>query len=253
MLLCIEMALFSILHLFAFPWKEYDIHRSPIVAAESGPSFLPDASSYKGGPFGLRALLDAFNPWDLIKAVVRAFRWLLVGRHNREQDVSYRDATTLDATRPSAAAAGLRRKASRYQPLGDDDDEQLLAYARANPVACEPHPPDQPKEARVGATADAGDIGRSRRYEYSEAVDRSENVDPSSSGAGGRGRHALEEQESGVVPAPLTQDTGYHGAMGGGEPGPGVRVGRGAGAQWDMWAGAARGVGPGEHDPRNRF
>ncbi|KAI4255865.1 MAG: hypothetical protein L6R42_006525, partial [Xanthoria sp. 1 TBL-2021] len=90
LLLCIEMAIFSVFHLFAFPWQVYDIRRSAIVASESVPGYLPDPkTAYLGGPLGSKALLDAFNPWDLVKAIGRGFRWFAVGRRNREQDVSY--------------------------------------------------------------------------------------------------------------------------------------------------------------------
>ena len=103
MLLCIEMALFSILHLWAFPWKVYDVKRSQLVAAESAPGFLPDPrTAYQGGPFGVRALADAFNPWDLVKAVARSFRWIVVGRKHRMEDRSYQKTnvgTGLEPTR----------------------------------------------------------------------------------------------------------------------------------------------------------
>ena len=91
MLLCIEMAVFAIFHLWAFPWTVYDVRRSPIVAAESAAGFLPDPkTAYQGGRFGQVALMDAFNPWDLIKAVGRGFRWFAIGRRIREQDISYK-------------------------------------------------------------------------------------------------------------------------------------------------------------------
>jgi len=141
--------------------------------------------------------MDAFNPWDLIKAVVRGFRWLLVGRHKRELDVSYRDGTNLDSTHAGgnvdpAYRASLGGNASRYQPLGDDDDEQLLAYASPNPVANDPYRPGAPKAAHVGTTGNSADIGRARRYEYSEGPDRLQTMHPAP-GTAGRGRNGREE------------------------------------------------------------
>jgi hypothetical protein len=38
---------------------------------------------------GMMALLDAFNPWDMVKASARGFRWLFIGVKNRELDSSY--------------------------------------------------------------------------------------------------------------------------------------------------------------------
>lgn len=84
LLLCIEMFFFSLLHIVAFPWKPYDIRKSPDPAAH-----------YEGGLLGWRAFLDAFNPWDIIKASARGFRWLFIGRRHREDDSSYREATKM--------------------------------------------------------------------------------------------------------------------------------------------------------------
>ncbi|KAF2674403.1 DUF300-domain-containing protein [Microthyrium microscopicum] len=78
-LLTIEMAIFSILHIFAFPYKPYDIKNS------SAPS-----AYYYGGFLGFYALVDTFNPWDIIKAGARGFRWLFVGIRKRHDDVSYK-------------------------------------------------------------------------------------------------------------------------------------------------------------------
>ena len=33
--------------------------------------------------------MDSFNPWDVVKASARGFRWLFVGRKHRHQDSSY--------------------------------------------------------------------------------------------------------------------------------------------------------------------
>ncbi|KAK4695377.1 hypothetical protein P7C71_g2364, partial [Lecanoromycetidae sp. Uapishka_2] len=151
LLLCMEMAFFSIFHLWAFPWRVYDIRRSEIVASESAPGMnLDPKTAYQGGPFGSRALMDAFNPWDLIKNVGRGFRWFFKGRKTRMEDISYKDSTQntgLEPTRnqvtafqagqpsfdepggpipPPYMAGGS--KPGRYQPLSDQEDsDHLLA------------------------------------------------------------------------------------------------------------------------------
>ena len=175
MLLCIEMAIFSVFHLWAFPWTVYDVRRSPIVAAESAAGFLPDPkTSYQGGKFGQIALMEAFNPWDLVKAVGRGFRWFAIGRRTREQDISYKSqngvgleptrtndtsyyrpsnsfedthhadpyAPTTTSTQPPIALG----KPAHYRPLPNDhyDDEhndrnRLLAHPQPNPSSSATH------------------------------------------------------------------------------------------------------------------
>lgn len=74
------MFLFAILHFWGFPWNPYKL--SEEVRKEGG-------QQYYGGFMGYKAFIDAANPWDLMKATARGFRWLFVGRKNREADPSY--------------------------------------------------------------------------------------------------------------------------------------------------------------------
>jgi len=73
MLLSFEMAIFSILHLSAYPWKDYEM----------------EIPCYQGGRLGGRAYLNAMNISDLIRGVGRGFKWLFIGRKRREHDISY--------------------------------------------------------------------------------------------------------------------------------------------------------------------
>jgi len=94
MLLCIEMMIFAVMHLFAFPWKIYAVDRTnsdPLNAPGSG--WSGKEPRYLGGPLGIKAYAEAFNPWDMIKATARGIRWLFVGRRFRQEDVSYKHAT----------------------------------------------------------------------------------------------------------------------------------------------------------------
>lgn len=84
MLLCIEMAIFSVLHLWAFSWKPYEITSSLTFGQPIKLSY-----SYHGGPLGMKAIGAAFNPWDLVKAIGRSARWIFVGRTRRMEDSSY--------------------------------------------------------------------------------------------------------------------------------------------------------------------
>ncbi|KAJ9639538.1 hypothetical protein H2199_006573 [Coniosporium tulheliwenetii] len=81
-LVCIEMAGFAVIHLFAFSWREYKfVGRGQDIANPIDP--------YYGGPLGTLALLDAFNPWDIVKASARSYHWLCVGLRHRKTDPSY--------------------------------------------------------------------------------------------------------------------------------------------------------------------
>lgn len=233
LLLCIEMAIFSVFHLWAFPWQVYDIRRSHIVASESAPGFLPDPkTAYQGGPFGIRALIDAFNPWDVVKAIGRGFRWAAVGRKRRMEDISYKNstpATALEPTRnqhtafdtgnqsfdlpPGNAGNGmvLGGKPGRYQSLSDQDDEdRILAHAQSNLKGASQYPrplerlPHFNAAAAVPATSNIGVAGSYNPPPPPYANTR--NQDPSH----------LAPQEPNVSHSRSTslgsQDTSYHGA-----------------------------------------
>jgi hypothetical protein len=150
MLLCVEMAIFATMHIFAFPWTPYDISRykDPINAPTSGFSG-PIPTTYANGPS--RALASAFNPWDIIKACSRGFRWLFVGVRHRHDDISYKNSTklgSLDSNTPyptgptfagngeaatEAVIPGMKKGGSTaYKPL-DEDRAGLLSHAQANP------------------------------------------------------------------------------------------------------------------------
>jgi hypothetical protein len=75
------MCLFALLHFWGFPWRPYIISRDTAVA--------DNVQCYYGGRMGFKALVDAMNPWDLVKANARGLRWLFVGRKKRMADSSY--------------------------------------------------------------------------------------------------------------------------------------------------------------------
>ncbi|MCJ1372222.1 hypothetical protein MMC20_003444 [Loxospora ochrophaea] len=242
-----EMALFSVLHLFAFPWKPYDVKRSEIVASESMPDFRPDPkSSYQGGPFGLYAYLDAFNPWDLVKAVGRSFRWLFVGRKIREQDSSYKShlgGTGLDGAQGSNIPINHPYSGGKkYQPLTEEEDnERLLSHAQSNPSDNAYFPPS------VDANPASGDIGAmggryTDPYSRQAAPDSLQAFHPT---PGTLRRTENNGQESGVLAG--EEDTAYHGATT--QPPqyhipPDPTLGRlGREGSWDVWGGMAGGDG----------
>lgn len=107
-LLCIEMALFAIMHIFAFPYKPYKIRPDP----ETG---VMD-QHYKGGFIGIKAFFDAFNVWDMVKAIARSAAWLFVGHKKRTLDPSY------------------HRHESRNGKLTQDDSQESLDTNDAQPL-----------------------------------------------------------------------------------------------------------------------
>ncbi|KAK6442067.1 hypothetical protein LTR95_001686 [Oleoguttula sp. CCFEE 5521] len=114
-MLCIEMAFFAVLHLFAFSWKPYSY--AHIADMDSSAP-----KKYKGGPLGFFAFVDALNPWDMIKASARGFRWLFVGVKHRHADASYEDSGKLDAedTYLGPTCAGTGAAATELQRPSQD-------------------------------------------------------------------------------------------------------------------------------------
>lgn len=101
--LCIEMAFFAVLHLWAFPYAPY-APGAQIVYYPS-PDDRKDAPQEEsvhlapsGGFLGILAFLDAMNPWDFVKAFGRGIRWLFCGVRRRKDDPSYQTGrmSTLD-------------------------------------------------------------------------------------------------------------------------------------------------------------
>jgi hypothetical protein len=179
------MAIFSILHLWAYPWKVYDIRRSPIVAAEGGADMQYDErNAYKGGPLGIRAFGDAFNPWDLITAVGRSFRWLFVGRKHREEDISYKAPTE----------GGTVVKPGKYVPLHDNDSDVNVSYEQGN---LNTMPPSYSRPLNTSR----GDVGKAGLGERTEGYDQGDDLP------------AMPLPSS--YKGPVEEDTGYHGARSG--------------------------------------
>lgn len=145
LLICIEMAIFSVLHLWAFAWQAYSIER--VQDTEVADFYGNGKTTYHGGFWGLKALLNALNPLDLLKAVSRGFRWLFVGRKKRTMDPSYQvpfEQIGLDqddrASGPTTTAyQGAGPMMAGGRPLSPDDDaDVLLSHAQPNPTTPKP-------------------------------------------------------------------------------------------------------------------
>jgi hypothetical protein len=209
-LICIEMAFFAVLHIFAFPYKPYDLARS----TEAVPL------KYKGA---LWAFADAFNPWDIIKASARGFRWLFVGVRQRHMDESYQTNNgtkvgTMDGyTGPLHAGNGSA--ATELRPSNDDrrqgrdsrkttdlseDDRQGLLHNPAGP----------------GRREDTSPYKAYSNDEYAPGDDSAQLSSDRPGRHGGYGEH----------------DTGYHGAAQSSDD----TLRQDSDPNWNVWGGAGR-------------
>lgn len=164
LLLCIEMAIFAVLHLFAFSWKPYQTSgvatKYPSSNMDSDHPVYNQPGEKQGGFMGFGAFVDAMNPWDLVKAFARGMRWLFVGRKTRENDISYKADVTLEPqdTRYKGAdslpiASEFRRSTfgamdhhdptdGTTSPVGGHPETEegagLIAHAQPNPLNSSP-------------------------------------------------------------------------------------------------------------------
>jgi hypothetical protein len=145
MLVCFEMSIFAILHLYAFPWKPYDLTRQGV------PDDLNNyPKQYVHGPMG--AFVSVFNPWDIVKSFSRSMRWLFVGSRHRKEDSSYQirlgSVSSASGYAPVSSATGYASMptfAGNGEPAtelvenkhgsADSDTAGLLRNAQANPAA----------------------------------------------------------------------------------------------------------------------
>lgn len=150
------MAIFSVLHLFAFPWQPYTLKNQQ---ASDDPQYVKGQIGYHGGPLGVKAWIESFNPWDLVKATARGFRWLFVGSRSRHLDPSYmhqnESSFSLKTSNDPAVEIGPSPNVTAYSgPAGLDnayhpanqygapseEGQNLLSNAQSNPYS--PYPPE---------------------------------------------------------------------------------------------------------------
>ncbi|KZF22804.1 DUF300-domain-containing protein [Xylona heveae TC161] len=191
LLLCIEMAIFSVMHVYAFTWKHYSSSRNSIAELAPGAGFSGERPQKKGGILGILAIVDAFNPWDLVKAFSRGVRWVFVGRKRRFLDPSYGanahkvGSGSDGALQPGQSYAGGSMP-GRYQPEDDgDEDVQLLSQPGPNPISG-PYIAGRPiahsPTVASDVHGDVGAVGASQRWtEYPDYSTSSVNAPPTTS------------------------------------------------------------------------
>ncbi|KAG4220389.1 hypothetical protein PC116_g31132, partial [Phytophthora cactorum] len=160
------MALFSILHIWAFPYAPYlesaKTTYYPVSDPSSGISPRENEHGVKmGGFMGLKAFMDALNPWDIVKAFGRGMRWLFVGVKHRREDPSYQtkpsDLDTSYPMKPYGAgrpgvkdtdslpvATEFHRNPFGVQPVDQVPEESagLITHAQPNPGNLSRRPTD---------------------------------------------------------------------------------------------------------------
>ncbi|EME45821.1 hypothetical protein DOTSEDRAFT_71499 [Dothistroma septosporum NZE10] len=242
-LLCIEMACFSVLHVFAYPWKPYSIKhmKNPIMAPDMG-SIHGDGPQYKGGFMGTKAIVDAFNPWDIIKSIARGFRWMFVGVRQRHNDPSYHPAKlsvdNTGYTGPSYAATG--DAATELRPSYENRPNR----GRAGTLGT-----DSPYDDHAGLLGNSQALGRmptSSPYRHQGPDDYAGDLGPPAHPT--RAQHRQQDSLNlDMKPSEWDdEDTGYHPGM---APAPGISTGpsgnlhptsRGHSPQppgWNHWGG----------------
>jgi hypothetical protein len=231
-MLCIEMAGFSIMHLFAYSWKPYSIKHS----YNDQPDLRPGSSlggnkpKYLGGPLGIYAILDAFNPWDIIKASARGFRWLFVGYRHRLDDASYQPRKESSASTGYGGAAYNGHSESATE-LGSQqrpsNQTRVHSYQREDDRAGLLLNPDHPSTTRSHSPYDSADhYAHSPHSHEDESYLNPQNQNPY------RNSNRVSRSEIGVAitgdmkpysnPTPYDDDdVGYHPGMG---PPPGSHI-----------------------------
>lgn len=209
LMLCVEMALFSILHLWAFPYAPYVENAKTSFYPVPDPSMgIPPRENEHGpkmgGFMGLKAFGDALNLWDVIKAFGRGIRWLFVGVKRRKQDPSYQTkAEDIDTSYPMKPyAAGQGNKGTDHLPIANEFRRSAfgLPQAPGEPVPeesaglitnAQPNPASPPR----GQPNPYRDQRQPQLYDPSPSVYMQYDDDRGDLGAAGRARYEYDPNE----------------------------------------------------------
>ncbi|KAK4561583.1 hypothetical protein LTR86_004262 [Recurvomyces mirabilis] len=243
--LCIEMAIFSVMHLFAFPAKEYSLKRDdPLTVSGSG--YSGAAPRYLGGPLGVKALVDAFNAYDIIKASARGFRWLFVGYKKREQDASYQPSK-LDGTTgysgPTFAGSGdaateLRPSNDGRGQMGTEEDDRAGLLRHSATLGTARMQSSSPYRTTTTDDYSSGD--------EAQGISRHDRPQPSMASSNSKAYEAQDFSSGAPRPSRLDEeDPGYHPGIGPAGTHPAYRADDQEDPGWNHWAGAQGGGGAG--------
>jgi hypothetical protein len=209
------MAVFAVMHVFAFSYKEYVV-----------PKDLRTHDSYQGGFLGWKAIMKAFNPYEFVKAFARGMKWLFIGRKHRHEDKAaialeptrasigpyttqnHGEITTIEADGDQYGADWKQRATSspkRYHPLGDEEEGHSPQF-----VTPDSSPPDQTPRHQFATAHTAPQA-------YTEGEHPPQQ--PPRPPRYGQDTESRDEQPQWPLPSsnapsssPFNTDTAYHGA-----------------------------------------
>ncbi|GAO17978.1 hypothetical protein UVI_02056130 [Ustilaginoidea virens] len=179
LLLCVEMALFAVLHLWAFPYAPYTdsapLTFYPVPDADKAiPSEANTREAASGGFMGFMAIFDALNLWDFIKAFGRGMRWLFCGVKRRKEDISYRlnhgDSLEMDSLPDGKDGPvpydGLRPTAGVSTPVP--------GYGQYKPTEPNAHPAQQQQQQQQQQAASRRNAGMAGAEENAGLMDHAQ-------------------------------------------------------------------------------
>lgn len=183
LLICIEMAFFAVMHIFAFSWRPYvkdRVHDDSLAAAYGHGT----PTKYLGGFLGIKAYLDAMNPWDFVKASARGFRWIFIGYRHRTKDPSYAQAGkvgamdgytgTLHDTELHTTVGSPVRPLAGPESVAEDDRTGLLQHPNTLAQTQSQHPYPYRSEPEAGwpfSNASQSDLSSQSVHAYGKHQD----------------------------------------------------------------------------------
>lgn len=123
LLVTFEMACFAIMHIWAYPYAPYldDAPKTYYPVADPTSGAIPklnERSNNSSKLMGFKAIVDAINLWDVVKAFGRGMRWLFCGVKHRHADAAYRNGELKNlSNKPGLNPADPNAKSTDHLPI----------------------------------------------------------------------------------------------------------------------------------------